>query len=116
MSSTAAARNSSTIVPINDTPWVTSLQAWLVIGSGVLICVPAARGIDPWFGWLPFWLVVAPAIDLFVLRRGWLATDAARWVERFRQRRRRSRRQAAPLRRAGVRHFRRTNHETHGIR
>ena len=118
MSRTAAEGNSPiSLAPGADkTPWIAALKVWLAVGSAVLICFPAARTIDPWFGWLPFWLVVAPTIDLLVLRRRWLAIDAARWLARLRQRRRRSRRQAAPLHRAGIRRQRRKNIETHGIR
>ncbi|HET7065224.1 MAG TPA: hypothetical protein VFI49_13205 [Rudaea sp.] len=49
-------------------PWVIALSCWLVAGVAALICVPELRGSDPLFGWLPFWLIVAPAIDLAVLR------------------------------------------------
>jgi hypothetical protein len=45
-----------------------ALSCWLVAGVAALICVPELRGSDPLFGWLPFWLIVAPAIDLAVLR------------------------------------------------
>ena len=43
------------------------LLAWLAVGIGVLLLVPFARG-DRFFGaTLPFWLVVAPLVDL-----GWV--------------------------------------------
>jgi predicted lipid-binding transport protein (Tim44 family) len=43
------------------------LLAWLAVGIGVLLLVPFARG-DHFFGaTLPFWLVVAPLVDL-----GWV--------------------------------------------
>ena len=43
------------------------LLAWLAVGIGVLLLVPLARG-DRFFGaTLPFWLVVAPLVDL-----GWI--------------------------------------------
>ena len=44
------------------------VQTWLVLGSVALLCVPALRGSSEWFGWLPFWLVVAPIADLLILR------------------------------------------------
>jgi hypothetical protein len=50
-------------------PWVFALSCWLITGVVALICVPELRGSDPMFGWLPFWLIGAPAIDLAVLRR-----------------------------------------------
>ena len=49
-------------------PWVLALSCWLITGVVALVCVPELRGSDPLFGWLPFWLIVAPAIDLAVLR------------------------------------------------
>jgi hypothetical protein len=48
-------------------PPIAGLVAWLAIGIGVLLLVPLARG-DRFFGaTLPFWLVVAPLVDL-----GWI--------------------------------------------
>jgi hypothetical protein len=48
-------------------PPVGGLLAWLLVGIGVLLLVPLARG-DRFFGaTLPFWLVVAPLVDL-----GWI--------------------------------------------
>jgi hypothetical protein len=48
------------------------LVGWLATGCAAMICFPALRGSDPLFGWLPFWLGVAPLIDLGVLhRRSW---------------------------------------------
>ena len=63
-------RVSRNVTPADDmTPWIIALSCWLVVGCAALICVPALRGSDPVFGWLPFWLIIAPAIDLAVLRR-----------------------------------------------
>src|SRR5262245_12148402 len=79
-------------------PWQPVLLAWLALGAAALLLVPALRGSDAWFGWLPFWLVVAPALDLAVLRRrqglAWLRTGMAGWREHLRT----HRRQASPLR------------------
>ena len=80
------------------TPWITALSCWLVLGCAALLCVPELRGSDPLIGWLPFWLVVAPAIDLAVLRRRSLIARTHELIARIR-RRRRSARQARPLRR-----------------
>jgi hypothetical protein len=79
-------------------PWIAALSSWLVVGCAALICVPALRGSDPLFGWLPFWLVVAPAIDLAVLRRHRLMACAQDLLARV-SRRRRLVRQARPVRR-----------------
>jgi len=50
--------------------------------------VPALRARDPFWGWLPFWLLVAPAIDLAWLHhRRLLATSQAFLVRRVRRRR-----------------------------
>jgi hypothetical protein len=67
--------------------WITALQAWLTFGLVAVICIPALRGIDPRFGWLPFWLVVAPALDLVFLRRDRLAAWTRECVSRLRSRR-----------------------------
>lgn len=79
-------------------PWQAALGVWLALGAAALLFVPDLRGTDPWFGWLPFWLVVAPAIDLAVLRRrqglAWLRAG----VCALREHRHAHRRQASPLR------------------
>ena len=48
-------------------PPVGFLIAWFVIGVGVLLLVPLARGDSLLGATLPFWLVVAPLVDL-----GWI--------------------------------------------
>jgi len=78
-------------------PWQTALLAWSALGGAALLCVPALRSVDPWFGWLPFWLVVAPALDLAVLRRRWLIARLRTRFERWRGGRRAHRRQARRL-------------------
>ncbi|HSE12055.1 MAG TPA: hypothetical protein VLB69_05410 [Rudaea sp.] len=84
--------------PADDmAPWITALSCWLILGCAALLCVPVLRGTDPLFGWLPFWLVVAPAIDLAVLRRRSLIARTRNLVARVG--RRRTARQARPLRR-----------------
>jgi hypothetical protein len=53
--------------PARTKPPIGGLLAWLAVGVGVLLLVPLARG-DRFFGaTLPFWLVVAPLVDL-----GWI--------------------------------------------
>src|SRR6476659_4200572 len=76
-------------------PWALALTCWLIAGLAALICVPELRGSSPLFGWLPFWLIVAPAIDLAFLRRRSLI---ARFRELMVNRRRRTTRQAKPSR------------------
>jgi hypothetical protein len=79
-------------------PWVVALSCWLVTGVAALVCVPELRGSDPLFGWLPFWLIVAPAIDLAVLRHRSLIARTRQLLVRV-GRRRGPVCQAKPLRR-----------------
>ena len=78
-------------------PWALALTCWLIAGLAALICVPELRGSSPMFGWLPFWLIVAPAIDLAVLRRRHLVARIRELLVRV-SRRRRTARQAKPSR------------------
>lgn len=78
--------------------WIRPLQAWLAAGIVILMLFPTMRGVDARFGWLPFWLVVAPAIDLAVLRRRAIATWLFQYALRWRSHRRAQRRQARPAR------------------
>jgi hypothetical protein len=80
----------------------TALWIWLTLGVAVMLLFPTLRGSDPLFGWLPFWLVVAPLIDLAVLRRCWLAATSRAFLVRARRRRRPAPRQARMLRRRQV--------------
>jgi len=99
-------QTSHAAVPADDmAPWVIALSCWLVTGVAALICVPELRGSDPLVGWLPFWLIVAPAIDLAVLRRHSLIARTRELIARV-SRRRRPVRQARPSRR----HARTTRH------
>ena len=64
------------------------LWAWFMLGALACACLPALRMRDPFWGWLPFWLLVAPALDLALLhRRRLLATSQAFLVKRMRRRR-----------------------------
>jgi len=55
-----------------------ALWCWLVFGAVTLALIPQARGMQPLLGWLPFWLVIAPLLDLaFVHRHRLLSTSRA---------------------------------------
>ena len=56
--------------PASRAPYrpVRALLAWLLAGVGILVCIPAARGGALLGATLPFWLVVAPLINLVVVR------------------------------------------------
>ena len=79
-------------------PWTPVLTCWLLIGGVALVCVPELRGFDPLVGWLPFWFVIAPALDLAALHRRRLIAAALAVYARM-SRRRRKARQAQPLQR-----------------
>ena len=74
---------------------------WLTLGTLALIFVPALRGYDSWIGWLPFWLIAAPLINLLALHPHRLAALSQRFLVGLRQRRQAvsRRNQARPLRR-----------------
>jgi hypothetical protein len=83
-------------------PWTVLLGAWLLAGTLAILAFPALRGIDPWFGWLPFWLVLAPALDLVVLRRSRIAGALRAALGAILARRPRNRRLALPAARRRV--------------
>jgi hypothetical protein len=94
-----SSRISRNAVPVDDmAPWSMALSCWFIVGGAAMVCIPALRGYDPLVGWLPFWLVTAPAIDLAVLHRRGLIAVAHDLLARA-NRRRRTARQAKPLRR-----------------
>jgi len=100
MHSTTATRN----------PAMTALWIWFALGVLACACVPGLRVRDPFWGWLPFWLLAAPLIDLAVLHRCRLAATSRALLVRVRRRRRPARRQATRthsrrVRRAGERNF-----------
>jgi hypothetical protein len=80
------------------------LALWVWFGFGVLAfaCFPALRGRDPFWGWLPFWLIIAPLLDLLLLRRVAVAAASRGLLLRARRRRRAAPRQArrVPARRS----------------
>ena len=91
----AAAGNTAT------PPLRTALWLWFACGLVALLAFPALRGSSAMVGWLPFWLVIAPLIDLALLRRHWLAAASGAFLVRAR-RRRRPVRQARRLQRRRV--------------
>lgn len=65
-----------------------ALWCWLVFGAVIMALIPQARGMQPLIGWLPFWLIVAPLLDLaFVHRQRLLSTSRAVLVRARRRRR-----------------------------
>lgn len=99
---TTPSRAASNRAPSPAWEWIAALQVWLLLGLAAVACFPVLRDVDPTFGWLPFWLVVAPAIDLAFLRRkqifAWMRSGMARY-----QTRRVPRRQARSWRRRSER-------------
>ncbi|MFC4729587.1 hypothetical protein [Coralloluteibacterium thermophilus] len=73
-----------------------TLVQWLALGLACVLMLPAARGSAEAIGWLPFWLVVAPASSLALLFRHRLAAACGALLV-ARPRRRRGD-QARPLR------------------
>lgn len=76
-----------------NTRIATGLWLWFACGCLAVLLLPALRASDPTFGWLGYWCVLAPLIDLAIVYR-------ARWPLAFgallvRARRQRPRRQAA---------------------
>lgn len=55
------------------------LWAWLTAGAMMLLFIPPLRHWHETFGWLPFWCVLAPAIDLAILQR-WRLADILKQV------------------------------------
>jgi len=76
---------------------MTALWIWFALGALAFACVPELRARDPFWGWLPFWLIVAPALDLAVLHRVRLGVASRAFLVRVRRRRRPARLQALRL-------------------
>jgi len=83
-------------------PLRAALWLWFACGLAAMLAFPALRGSSTMIGWLPFWLVIAPLIDLALLRRRWLALTSQALLVRAR-RRRRPARQARRLQHRRVR-------------
>jgi hypothetical protein len=74
--------------PMHRTYGRAALIAWLAVGLIVLVCLPAARGGRMLGATLPFWLVVAPLLDLAWIGRHRIRHGiAGRWHELARARR-----------------------------
>lgn len=67
-------------VPTSSEPALAPFDAlllhWLGIGALVLALLPAAQWHNLWIGWLPYWLVLVPA--LLLVRRVPLVAGATR--------------------------------------
>lgn len=62
--------NRSMTLPVsNYSATELALWSWLVFGAVAIAIIPQARGIQTSVGWLPFWLVIAPLLDLAFLHR-----------------------------------------------
>ena len=62
------------------------LWCWVATGCAALLLFPALRQRDALIGWLPFWLVVAPLLDLALLHRTRLLALPHALLVRARQR------------------------------
>ena len=83
--------------PVRRTDTIEDLL-WIWLTAGVVACLlfPALRGHDPLLGWLPFWLIAAPFVDLCFLNRQRLTAAVRAFLVR-RTHRRRPARQARRL-------------------
>jgi hypothetical protein len=68
-------------------PPTKTLVSWLIAGLVVLLCVPAARNGRMLGATLPFWLIVAPLIDLAWVDRRRIARRAAEFLRQSARRR-----------------------------
>jgi hypothetical protein len=79
-----------------------ALWSWLVFGAVVIALIPQARGMQSMIGWLPFWFIVAPLLDLGFVHRERLRSTARAVFNRQEtiraRRRRRTAQQAKPIR------------------
>lgn len=69
-------------------------RAWGLIGTLLVFAIPAARGRHELIGWLPFWLMVAPALVMIQLDALMGFERARRWRRRLQSLRRATRQQA----------------------
>jgi hypothetical protein len=72
-----------------------ALWSWFVFGAVVIALIPQARGVTT-IGWLPFWLIVAPLLDLAFVHRGRLFDASKSVVAQARTSRSRRRTSATP--------------------
>lgn len=80
----------------------TVLCAWLALGLFAMLISPSARAHDPVWGWLPFWLVAAPLLDLALLHRRRLLAALRMFLVRARRHRPVAPRQARRWRRGAA--------------
>jgi hypothetical protein len=59
---------------------VRGLVVWLLLGVCVYLCVPAARGGSGAGATIPFWLIVAPLLNLAWLGRRRAVAAATAWL------------------------------------
>ena len=71
-----------------------ALWSWLVFGAVVTALIPQARAQSV-IGWLPFWLIVAPLLDLALFHRGRLLSASRAVVDQAQTVRARPRRRIA---------------------
>ncbi|HET6604453.1 MAG TPA: hypothetical protein VFG21_09610 [Xanthomonadaceae bacterium] len=76
--------------PESRHPLAPLLRHWLLLGATAVLLLPAARGDSLLLGWLPFWLVLAPAAMLAVAERSRLAAALRILLVRPQRRRRAS--------------------------
>ncbi|MGN6520905.1 MAG: hypothetical protein ACTHK2_15915 [Dokdonella sp.] len=67
----------------SPSPW---LAGWLLAGLVAVAFVPALRGGSAFGATAPFWLVVAPAVDLAWLARARIGVAMSRVLRRMRRR------------------------------
>lgn len=60
---------------------------WLGLGATASLLAPALRGYNVYVGWLPFWLLAAPAILLALTHRHRLAAALSAFLVGRRRRR-----------------------------
>lgn len=60
---------------------------WLGLGATASALLPALRGYNAYIGWLPFWLLAAPAILLALTHRHRLAAALSAFLVGRRRRR-----------------------------
>ena len=75
------------------------LRRLILLGAALVLCVPAARGSNPWLGAGPLWLLAMPLASWCALHRFRLSREALP----MRARAPRRRRGAQPRRRTGAR-------------
>jgi hypothetical protein len=75
-------------MPAHDHLLRHAVLAWLLCGSALLALFPSLRESSPLLGWLPFWLIVAPLLDLALLHRKRLMAVSRALLVRARRRRR----------------------------